>query len=83
MVEFTTPQMGMAGLLALLLFALLGYEYKIPVLFTVVLVPLVVGIGLAAAFVIHLGSTVGMTASLAMVYGFILIGIIGFEKATS
>jgi hypothetical protein len=83
MVEFTTPQMGMAGVLAIMLFVLLGYEYRIPPLFTLVLVPLVVGVGLGAALVIHLAFDIGMTASLALVYGFVLVGIIAFEKATS
>lgn len=83
MVEFTTPQMGMAGLLAIMLFVLFGYEYRIPVLFTMVLVPLIVGIGLGTALAIHLGVGLGMTASVAIVYGFVLIAIIAFEKVTS
>lgn len=83
MVVLTASHLGLSGLLAMLLFVLLGYEYRIPILFVLVLVPLIVGIGLGAALAVHLTIHMGMTASLAIVYGLVLIGIIGFEKATS
>jgi hypothetical protein len=83
MVVLTASHLGLAGLLAIMLFVLLGYEYRIPVLFTIVLVPLIVGMGLGVALAVHVGTGIGMTASLAIIYGFVLIGIIAFEKATS
>lgn len=83
MVVLTASHLGLAGLLAGMLFVLLGYEYRIPILFVLILVPLIVGIGLGAALAVHLTINMGMTASLATVYGFVLIGIIAFERATS
>jgi hypothetical protein len=88
MVEFTIPMMGMVVGLALLLFVLLGYEYRVPLLFTIIMVPLIVGIGMGAALALYIatgmyGVGITMNASVSIMVGLTLIGLIGFEWATT
>ena len=83
MVEFTTPQMGMVAILGMILFGLFGYEYRIPPLFTIILVPLIVGLGLGLALGIYVFFEIAMTAAVAIASGLVLLFAIGFEWATS
>lgn len=87
MVEFTIPQMGMVVGLAMLLFVLLWYEYGIPMLFTVILIPLIVGMGLGVALAFYIGTGmygigITMNASVAVVTGMTLNALISFEAKT-
>ena len=82
MVELTTPIMGMVALLGLILFGIFGYEYRIPPIFTIILVPLMVGVGLGFALVMYVMLGIEMIVAVGIAGGLVLLGVIGFEIAT-
>lgn len=87
MVVLTVPTLGMVVGLGLLLVVLLGYEYRVPFVFAIVMVPLIMGMALGSALGLYIagqmyGVSISITMAMAAVTGLTLLGLIGFEAAT-
>ena len=87
MVVLNAPTLGMLVGLGMLLLVLLSYEYRIPLVFAIVMVPLIMGMALGAALGLHIagimyGIGISMNMAMAAMTGLTLVGLIGFEAAT-
>lgn len=73
----------MSGFLAVLLFAIFGYEYELPLLLNVGLVPLIVALGYLFALGLHFSFGLDMFAAM-IVESILLLGAVtGFHLITS
>jgi hypothetical protein len=83
MVDTASIQIAGSSLLALLLFAIFGYEYQFPLVLNIIIVPFIVGTGYLVALGLHFGLGFDMLVAMGIEFALLLLSIIGFHLVTS
>lgn len=83
MVDAVLLQIGGSAFLAILLFGIFGYEYQLPLVLNVILVPIIVGLGYLFALGLHYVLGFGMETAMTIEFVMLAGSILGFHLVTS
>lgn len=73
----------MSALLAILLFAIFGYEYEFPLFLNVIIVPIVIILGYLFALGLHVSFGLEMFVAMSIESVLLLASVVGFHLITS